>query len=512
MKRLCLILMCYFILKVATSQSILPLVTEEFCPDVEYTFTATIPKGYQSMTAVGGAIVTQLPTPPVSNTFTFKGKFGDVNQKQIFRIFYTDMTSYDFEFKKIKSIYYTTSCAQVPDQPAINVPRCQIINIPISVSNVQWGTNFENPILCFGSISDFEYQIPSGWSIAGQNSNGSNWIPGGNSVTVTSDASNGVNGFIFVRPRNTCDAGLQNGQIPGRIPILRSRPPLSITGDDFICSGSKNYTISGTLTPGSTVCWSSSNTNYATVPSPPNDCGITIPVSYVADGVINLNATVTDCIESYTLAPKPILIGATVRGYYRINSNYHNYGILYPLYNNNSVIWLPANQPFGVLATLNSPGLQSGSWTRAATSYPFTWSGSGTTLNFSGYSGSTAYEQRLGIFSLSAQTACGSVNSNYTWPVMVQGWGFSIAVSPNPAKDILSVSIIDEMPEVKQLSQNQTVTIILYDLNNTIAIKTWRFKNNQSKFNLNVSSLKKGSYILKVQKGKYYQSKIIVIE
>lgn len=160
MKRLTIIFVFSFMLKLANSQTISPALTEEYCSTTEYAFTATIPKTYQSMIGVGGSTVTQLPTNPVGSTFTFKGRFGDANQKQTFRIFYTDNTFFDFDFKKIKSLFYSTSCAQVPNQAPITVPRCQIVNIPITVPNEQWGTNFESPTLCFGSITDFEYQIP----------------------------------------------------------------------------------------------------------------------------------------------------------------------------------------------------------------------------------------------------------------------------------------------------------------------------------------------------------------
>ncbi len=58
------------------SQDITPFRTSEFCPNTEYTFTVSIPKPYDRMIGVGGCFVTQLPTPPVGTTFTFKGKFG----------------------------------------------------------------------------------------------------------------------------------------------------------------------------------------------------------------------------------------------------------------------------------------------------------------------------------------------------------------------------------------------------------------------------------------------------
>jgi hypothetical protein len=78
MKHLHLLTICLIMTKIMVAQTISPLQTNEYCPNVEYTFTATITKPYQSMIGVGSAIVTQLPTSPVGTTFTFKGKFGDV--------------------------------------------------------------------------------------------------------------------------------------------------------------------------------------------------------------------------------------------------------------------------------------------------------------------------------------------------------------------------------------------------------------------------------------------------
>lgn len=58
MNRLYLILICSFVFKIASSQTISPAITDEYCPGIEYTFTATIPKTYQSMIGVGSANVT----------------------------------------------------------------------------------------------------------------------------------------------------------------------------------------------------------------------------------------------------------------------------------------------------------------------------------------------------------------------------------------------------------------------------------------------------------------------
>lgn len=41
------------------AQNILPLLTDEYCPDTEYTFTANLPKPYSSMIGEGGCYLTQ---------------------------------------------------------------------------------------------------------------------------------------------------------------------------------------------------------------------------------------------------------------------------------------------------------------------------------------------------------------------------------------------------------------------------------------------------------------------
>ena len=97
-------LITYLLFTIAANsqtENISPSRDAEYCPNTEYTFTATIPKTYQSLLAIGGSQITQLPTSPVGSSFTFKGKFGDLNQKQTFRVFYTDGTYFDFDFKKI---------------------------------------------------------------------------------------------------------------------------------------------------------------------------------------------------------------------------------------------------------------------------------------------------------------------------------------------------------------------------------------------------------------------------
>jgi hypothetical protein len=80
---------CSIILNITEAQpTISPLQSNEFCPNIEYTFTATLAKPYSSMIGEG-CYVTQLPTGG-GTTITFKGKFIDENSKQTFRIYHSE--------------------------------------------------------------------------------------------------------------------------------------------------------------------------------------------------------------------------------------------------------------------------------------------------------------------------------------------------------------------------------------------------------------------------------------
>lgn len=124
MRQLYCLVFSFLLFNVAKAQFIVPSQNDEYCPGTEYTFTVTIAKPYLNIVAEGGCYVTELPTSPVGSTFTFKGKFADLNQKQTFRIYYQDNSSTPFDFKKIKSLFYGTTCTPIqPNQSVINAPR-----------------------------------------------------------------------------------------------------------------------------------------------------------------------------------------------------------------------------------------------------------------------------------------------------------------------------------------------------------------------------------------------------
>lgn len=207
------------------AQSISLGTDNEYCPNIEYEFTVTLPGPYSSISATQ-FLITQLPYAFNSSqtSFKFKGMFSDVNIKQSFKISYNNGSNiFEPVYKKVKSLFYTNqtlSCPGIqPNQTTIMAPLCKISNIPISFASVKWYTEFENPQFCFGTITTYEYQLPVGWKLNNITSTGSNWILGTNNVTVTSDLSTG--GVVLIRQANNCTSGLFNGQIPVQIPINR---------------------------------------------------------------------------------------------------------------------------------------------------------------------------------------------------------------------------------------------------------------------------------------------------
>jgi len=200
--------------------------------------------------------VTNISHTTTQTTFNFVGSFRDVNINQVFRVTYrlpndSIDRNYNFDFKRIKSLFHSTAtCARIqPNQLSVSAPSCQITNIAISFPNVQYGNPFESPQLCYGTITTYEYLLPAGWQLNGFTSNGSNWIAGDNSETVTTNLLGGNNGQILVRPTNSCNTSLSKNQPPVAISITRPNTPVlkinNSTSLTLYCgdAGAKTFTV-----------------------------------------------------------------------------------------------------------------------------------------------------------------------------------------------------------------------------------------------------------------------------
>lgn len=260
-----------------------------------------------------------------TTTFSFTGSFNDDNTPQSFRVTYVinavnhfyDVTYY--KIQSFKEIYPAYSKPDVP--PSVTVPRCQTTSFNINFPNVDFVSN--NPITTvnpqtivkFGTITQYQYQLPVGWSLNGITSTGGNWINGTNNVTIIPDPSHGDQEYIQVRPVHPCGSSLAPPP-QSQIAISRPAPILSITSGDgnySLCSGSKDFTVSG-LPAGATVSWTITNAALVSIPAPPNNISPTITVTKVGNnGIAMLTATVTSCSFTYTIS-KNISVGGPSGG------------------------------------------------------------------------------------------------------------------------------------------------------------------------------------------------------
>lgn len=487
-------------------QSIIsPIESSEFCPLVNTTFTVTIPlikagTGV-TLTAIGTPTivtgVTGLTSSGANTTFTFVGRFSDDNNTQSFRIDFTRSNNTPdfkiFEFKKIKSLkFYSTPSAINPSLSSINSPRCLINTHNISFSNIQFGNGFDASVGGYGSVTAYEFLLPSGWKLGAITSDGSTWLTSNNNVTITSDLSNGNGGSIQIRGINSCNSSLAKSP-PKVISITRSRPTMTITGIRTICSGSPNsFSVNG-LPPNATVCWSLSSNGSATIPSNPF-CSNTVTLGYSSVGTTNLTATVTDCIETYALPAIQIVTGIPSVDRFNVQGNRFDYGANGP--NRIYTVCPSENLTIYPNVQVDPSNILEHSWEYVSGTYNLFSGGNyfGAYVNTASGVGAT-----LGL-RYRYRNACGWSNYDYVnftnmncdggeEPYKTVNGNINFTISPNPANDfvILTTTNIKEQ-----------FIITLLDAVTSRQILTQRINSGITKVRLSTSNLKAGSYIIRV--------------
>jgi len=168
-----------------------------------------------------------------------------------------------------------------------------------------WQNVSESPVLCFGSISSYEYKVPQNWKVGNSTSTGNNWISGSSNAVITTDLY--TTGNIEVRPKNDCGINLSNGTLstiiyvnrppaftvsPGSVIILcGSNAPISYTANNpYNISGITNYTWNLGQTPNGWL--------YNGSPAP----------QFVSTG-LNNNIQITPICGS-TLSPVSVIVSA----------------------------------------------------------------------------------------------------------------------------------------------------------------------------------------------------------
>ncbi len=484
-------------------------------PDSGNSFTVTIP-GTQAITVAWALNVAPILTQGTYNsstvagntTFNFKGKFSDYNNKQTFRVYYNNALGtqvfYDFTFKKVKSLLTSSAYSVIfPNPPSINPERCKILSSNISFTNIPYSNPWEMPAISYGTVTTYEYLLPTGWSMNSTTSTGSNWITGTNNVTVTTDLSNGNGGQIQIRAVNSCATGLQKGEIYN-IPVSRPAPDLYLSGIGYICSLANNLYSITNLPAGATVAWTvSPATGLVTLTQSSNQA--TVKRVTGANGTATLTASITDACGNNDILSKTISVannlfqnssynydGQQLPMQYLINSNYNNVCNLVT-----------------TTATIESNIGAPITWSKISSSQVVNWVQSGNSITFYLYSiGATAVFQATSSCGLSTQFAFKSVdcpdggcNPSFTFfpNPMTSGKG-KIIIHPNilPPNCIMGGS---------GGGQNE---IRIFDNQGTLrASKT--FLRGTKETSIDVSNFNPGIYNIQVSDGKKFVSKILII-
>ncbi|TAH02023.1 MAG: T9SS C-terminal target domain-containing protein [Sphingobacteriales bacterium] len=315
------IALCFITFKTnAQTFSVTPDVNGEFCPNVDYTFKVSgLPASPFQIRVESNlnAPILVSGNPQFPSTFlpfTFVARFRDVSDRQSFNIIYsngsTQQPPYPIIVTRIKSLAQSPQgyCNQI--LPGVSNPtnplfyeRCKITTQNIAFDNMQYSTRFGFPDVCFGNISTYEYLIPNGWKLGNTVSDGTNWLPAGNNVNVTSDLETGGN--IRIRPTNvSCGLGLEvNNAYTKIIPI--NRPALAspfINGPASFCN-SEIYSIP--LPASATITWAA--TGSFAISGSVNANPVTLVKTSI--GVGTLNATINYVCGTTNAVPKTVNVG-----------------------------------------------------------------------------------------------------------------------------------------------------------------------------------------------------------
>jgi hypothetical protein len=282
-----------------------------------------------------------------------------------------------------------------------------------------------------------------------------------------------------------------------------------INGPNAMCQTAA-FGINEVLPQGFTVTWTTSSPlvtvtqigNNATL----NNSGFTGNLIVTATvnngcGLIVFNRTI-----QATAQPSGNIIG-----HYTVNGGTTQYSITNDTYQN---LYVPRNTWVSIVFSITTQTFPINTWTFGN----ITANGLNFTAGFQ--SSPFGYGSVNKTVYLDAGNICGTIRKTYTFNVVSIGGFGRIAVSPNPTKDVLNVSIIKEVKtqenanndEILKAKQNGKTNFAIADINSNQILKRWTF--NESKnliYNLDIRGLKAGVYILTAERnGETTTTKVII--
>ncbi len=266
----------------------------------------------------------------------------------------------------------------------------------------------------------------------------------------------------------------------------------TIPETNFICT-SRSYSLTG-VPAGTVVTWQSSDPAVATITATGNP----VTLTKVANGYVTITARVGGCVvatKGIYVGSSPISIASTLQP--GCNSGFQNWVLsISPITNGSNWNW-----SIGTLGTNSQINI---------------YSPTSTTTNVGVKGG--------GAVRLNYTDACGVARQDGI-TVYSTCPPFRLAVSPNPASGNIVVSMNDPLVEKaptetqaaisplrKIASKGQTV-LSLFELNTNLPMRQWKFNETKGqRYNMSLSGLRKGNYLLQVDRDNQTQVTRVMVQ
>lgn len=277
------------------------------------------------------------------------------------------------------------------------------------------------------------------------------------------------------------------------------------TGEARVCSSGSTYTVNN-VPSGCTVTWNkSANLNLTAIPNS-NQAFVSANGTGEAWIRATINSNCTNVVlPSLTVwAGRPIITGNSISNL--LDMGYSNYY---------KMLAASGNYAFGGTLSAEVPlnaGINSYIWSYAGDipgkniAY---WSASGKTVDVG------AKTKNAGVLlSFKATNTCGSTYGNYTFFTGVIDEPVPLRIVPNPATTQAEVSFVDTNSETgdntiqaSAISNSPYMVTVM----NSFGVSLYSASGSDKKFIIPTSSLKNGTYIVKITDGKNVQQGNLVV-
>lgn len=396
----------------------------------------------------------------------------------------TDQTE-TFNFPKVKSLNGDTRQV-APGISSITAPYCVTTTTNISFANLSWRTGSGSSFSYYGTITEYEYSVPSGWSVNGSVSSGQNDIKlGTNSATIVSDGTTG--GYVFIRPANkACGSNTFSGNAL-YIAINRQEPAITFSGSPTICS-SQTYTASNIPSWVTNTLWEVNSSSLVTSGSSTSN-----PATFTkaSDGVGTIKFTISNpgCGLSYSYN------GSQITG------------------NANLIVGTPKPQ---ALYKISENCIGGSDWEATFQAYPnvggisYNWkiNGSLDTYNHNSYYYTYQFPADCVSLDVQLETGCGTgtwLSADYYGNPATfcpSCFNYRMAISPNPTSNEVIISS-------KSIKKPLTIREVRFADAQGLVKKVVK-ANNVKQLKIDISTLTAGKYFVSVFDGKEWVSQLII--